>query len=207
MTPLLALLLSAAPEPDARLLTQELTAGVGVLGASYTAVGARLGDAFVMPTLTARGVFGGFVVEAGVSGTSPVTPARASFGVNGLARIGWSGARWSVVGGVFGQFAPEAKPTTLLLPSLRGEVSFGTVGLSLGVFDHLGLVPAHLSVELGPWSRGRFSLGWVAPLGLLATGSLTLIPGVDVRVTAFAFKLANTETAMVLVSGVLRGAR
>jgi hypothetical protein len=72
------------------------------------------------------------------------------------------------------------------------------------VFDHLGFVPTHLSVELGPWERGRFSVGWVAPLGLLVTGALRVAPGFEVRATAFAFKLANTESATLLVSGSFR---
>ncbi|MDP1919077.1 MAG: hypothetical protein Q8L14_22705 [Myxococcales bacterium] len=192
----IAMVLGASP-----LLDSEVSAGVGVLGTGYTGVGARLGDAFVTPSIGARGVFGNFVIDGAAFTSSPLRSARASFSGTASVRIGATGERWAVMAGVVGQYAPDARPRTLILPTLRGQVSFGQVGLSLGVFDLLGLVPAHLSVDFGPFTRGRFSVGWVAPVGLLASGELSIARGFGVRVTAFAFRLTNTETAMLVVSG------
>ena len=208
MTPLLlALVLSADPGPE-RLLESNVSAGVGVLATSYTVFGARLGEAGLLPTVTARGVFGGFVIEGGAYVASALMRGGTLLTVTGGARVGFSGQRWAVLAGVVAQAAPEATPALQVLPSLRAQVSFGQAGLSLGVFDHLGLVPAHLSVELGPFERrGGFSLGWVAPFGLIGAADVPITSGFGLRVTGFAYRLNNVESAMLLVSGTFGGAR
>jgi len=213
MTPLLlALVLAADPGPQ-RLLESQVSAGVGALGTSYTVFGARLGDAALLPTVTARGVFGGFVIEGGAFVATTLVREGTLLTLTGGARVGYSGERWAVVAGVVAQFAPEATPSLQVLPSLRAQVSFGQAGLSLGVFDHLGLVPAHLSVDVGPFTRapetgrGRFSLGWVAPLGLIGSADVPIASGFGLRFTGFAYRLNNVESAMFLVSGTFGGAR
>lgn len=203
LTTLMSGAVAAAP-----LLTNEVSAGVGVLGTGFTvARGVRLGDAHLTPTITARGLLGGFVIDGGLFTASPLSDGRTAFALNGALRLGYSGARWSVLGGVAAQVAPDARPAWRFLPTLRGSVSFGAVGLSLGVFDHLGTVPAHLSLDVHAWETARFSVGWVAPLGLIASGDLPIGRGFGLRLTAFAFRIANTESAQVLLSGTFGGAR
>jgi hypothetical protein len=200
---LLSIVLAAEP----RLLESNVSAGLGALGTSYTAFGARLGEGALVPTVTARGVFGGFVIEGGAYVSTPLLRGGTLLTVTGAARAGFSGERWAVLAGVVAQLAPEATPSLQLLPSMRAQVSFGQTGLSLGVFDHLGLVPAHLSVDVGPFANGRFSLGWVAPLGLIGSADVAITSGFGLRVTGFAYRLNNVESAMLLVSGTYGGAR
>jgi len=194
---LLAVLLSAdGGAARERLVSSEVSAGVGFLGAAYTMNGARWGDALLTPTVTARGVFAGFTVDGGAYLAGPLTPGGVALSVDAALRVGWTGRRWSLVGGVNLQWTPGAKPATSLLPTVRLDVDFGPVGLAVGVFDHLGLVPVHLDAKLG-----RFSLGWVAPIGLLAAADLELPDGFGLRLTGFAFKLGNAETAMLSLAG------
>ncbi len=206
MAPLLVGLLLAA-EPSGRLLDSHVAAGVGVLGSSYTVFGSRLGDTAFAPMLTARGVFSGFVVDGGVLVAAPLSRGGTLFSLTGTARVGWSGERWSIVGGLVAQLASEATPSTQLLPSLRAQLSFGKAGLTLGVFDVVGQVPLHLSVELGPFANGRFSVGWVAPVGLIASVEVWMTRDFGLRFFGFASRLGNVESAMGVVSVVYGGAR
>lgn len=203
---LVSLVAMAEPAPT-RLLDSHVSAGVGVLGASYTVVGARLGDPLLVPVVTARGVFGGFVVDGGGLVAAPVTRGGTGLSLTGALRAGWSGQSWSLLGGVVMQLAPEAVPSTQLLPTLRGQLSFGKAGVSVGVFDFVGQVPLHVSVELGPFTNGRFSLGWVAPLGVVASADLWVTPDFGVRLSGFGYRLGNVETAMGVVSVTYGGAR
>lgn len=194
---LLAVLLSAdGGAPRERLVSSEVTAGLGFLGASFTMTGARWGDFLLTPTVTARGVFGGFTVDGGAYLAGPLTSGGVALSMDAALRVGWTGRRWSLVGGVNVQWTPGAKPAAALLPTARLDVDFGPVGVALGLFDHLALVPAHLDAKLG-----RFSLGWVAPIGLIASADLELPDGFGLRVSGFAFKLGNAETAMLSFAG------
>lgn len=205
---LVSLVATAEPRPSsARLLDSHVSAGVAVLGASYTVFGARLGDALVTPVLTGRVVFGGFVVDGGAMVAAPVARGGAGLSVTGSLRAGWSGEAWSLVGGVVLQVTPEAVPSTQLVPTLRGQLSFGKAGVSVGVFDFVGQVPLHVSAELGPFANGRFSLGWVAPLGIIASADLWVTKDFGVRLAGFGYRLGNTETAMGLLSVTYGGAR
>lgn len=206
MAPFLVGLLLAA-EPSGRLLDSHVAAGAGVLGSSYTVFGSRLGDAAFTPMLTARGVFSGFVVDGGVLVTAPLSRGGTLFSLTGTARVGWSGERWSLVGGLVAQLASEATPSTQFLPSLRAQLSFGKAGLALGVFDVVGQVPLHLSVELGPFANGRFSIGWVAPVGLIASVEVWMTRDFGLRFFGFGSRLGNVESAMGVVSLVYGGAR
>lgn len=201
MTPLvLALCLTAEP----RLLANEVSAGVGVLGTSYTFTGGRLGETQLTPVVTARGLLGGATLEGGVL---LVLPTAGTTGVSftAAARLGWTGQRWSLLLGALMQWTADARPALQFLPTLRGSVDFGSFGLTLGVFDSLGLIPAHLSADVRV-GRGGFSVGYVAPIGALLSAQLPLDERFGLRVTAFAFKLLQTEVAMVTLSGTYGGA-
>lgn len=202
---LLGLLLAA--EPSGRLLDSQVTAGAGVLGTGYTVFGSRLGDASFVPLVTARGVFGGLVVEGGALVAAPLARGTTLVSFTGVARAGWSGERWSIVGGLVAQLASEATPVTQLLPSVRAQLSFGKAGLVLGLFDVVGQVPLHLSVELGPFANGRFSLGWVAPVGLVASVDVWLTKDFGLRFFGFGTRLGTVETAMGVLSLTFGGAR
>lgn len=205
---------SAAPE---RLLASEVTAGVGLLGSSYAQPGFRLGDAHVLPVVTARYLLGGFTAEAGVLLAAPVTRDGTAYSFTGSLRVGWTWRKWSVVAGALMQWADGAQqpdvhsvPTgaALLqwLPTLRVSGDFGRFGMSFGVLDHLGLVPAHLSFDLEHEGR-RFSLGWVVPVGLVATADLPVTQRFGLRFSGFAFKAFGAEMAMFTVAGTFGGGR
>lgn len=194
----------AAPLPPARLLRTEVTAGVGLLGSAYASPAARWGDLHLAPVVTGRVLLGGFTTEAGVLLAVPFEAATTGTALTAGLAVGWSGERWSLTAGALLQWADAARPAVQVLPQLRAAYDFGPVGLSLGVFDQLGLIPAHLSAftHLGPT---RLSLGWVAPLGLLAGADLELPRGFGLRVTGFLFKLAQSEFAMLTIAGTFGG--
>lgn len=205
MSPLVLLpLLVAASEP--RLLADEVSAGLGMLGTGYAAVGTRLGDAQLAPRVGGRVLWGGLVFEGGVLLVAPVTRDGAGLAVTAGLSLGWSGQRFCVVVGALGQWADGGKPVLQWLPTLRGSVDFGPFGLTLGVFDHLGLVPAHLSFDLRV-EGGMFSLGWVAPIGLLASLELPVGARLGVRVTGFAYTVGSAQFAMLAIAGTFGDAR
>jgi hypothetical protein len=190
----LALLLAAA-EPE-RLVSSEVSAGFGFLGASSTMRGARWGDFLWAPGLTGRGVFGGVTVDGSLLFAVPEAPLGVAPSWSGTLRAGWTGRRWLVQGGVAFGYTRGATPSWSVLPSLVGRYDFESIGVSAGVFDVAGLVPARLSAEFG-----RFSVGWIFPIGLMASGDLPLPDGFGLRVSGFAFKLGNAETAMLMFAG------
>jgi hypothetical protein len=205
MPPLVLLLVCAAGEP--RLLQDEVAAGVGLLGSGYTAVG---GTAVADPQLTVgvgyRMVWSGPTADLGVLVALPLTPDGTSLALTGALRVGWTGQRWSVLGGVLVQWAQDPKAPLSFLPTLHAAVDLGPCGLSAGVLDLLGLVPAHLSVDLKAKDIS-FSVGWVAPVGLLAALELPAWPGARARLTAFAYRLFQAEFAFLSVGVALGGAR
>lgn len=189
-----ALLAQPSPEPAPRLLATELAVGLGVSGQGYTYSGGRQGDLFVDRLVEARLVLGGFTYDTSASFPMETRPGGASTGVNAVARIGWTGERWSVVGGASLQFVPRAEPSRQWLPSLRASYSFGGWGLSAGLFDHYATAPAHLTLEVG-----NYGVGYVAPLGALATARFRLRDFFGVKVAAMAYRLFTTDVAMVTV--------
>lgn len=199
MTPLLlsAVVFSAAP--DTRLLAPEVSAGVGVLGTGYSQGSVRFGDAHLAPVVTGRYLFGGFTVEAGVLLAAPLAASTTASSVTGSLGLGWTGKKWNLTLGAALQWTAQTAPALQLVPQLRVSYDFGRVGATLGVFDQLGLVPAHLSgfTRLG---AARVSLGYVAPLGVLAGVDVPLTAGLGVRVTGFVFKLFQSEYAMLTLA-------
>lgn len=216
MTPLLLAVLLAAeapaveasappPAPD-RLVAPEVTAGVGFLGSSWAQPGIRLGDPQFTPLVTARYLLGGFTTDAGVLLSAPMTRDGVAFAFTGSLRVGWTWRKWSLVGGAVMQWASGATPSLQWLPSVRLSADFGPFGMTLGILDQLALMPAHLSFDLKQGAR-RFSIGWVAPIGLVAGADLPVTERFGLRFHAFAFKAFQAEVAMLTVSGTFGGGR
>jgi hypothetical protein len=189
-----ALLAQQPPATTPRLLDTELAVGLGVTGTGYAYEGGRRGDFFVDRLVDGRLVLEGFTFDTSASFPMETRPGGASTGVSAVARIGWTGRRWSVVAGASLQFVPLAEPSRQWLPSLRASYSFGGWGLSAGIFDHYAMAPAHLTLEVG-----NYGVGYVAPLGALLTARFRLRDFFGVRVAAMAYRLFNTEVAMVTV--------
>ncbi|MHB8872854.1 MAG: hypothetical protein ACYC8T_04140 [Myxococcaceae bacterium] len=184
------------PEPFVRLHADELSAGLGVIGQGYTFNGGRFGDLLVGGIVEGRLVWGsGFTVDGSLLVPVPTAGDGASGGFGVLARIGWTGERWSVVSGPSFQFVGRARPDGQWLPSLRATYLFSGWGLSAGLFDFYATVPAHLTLELGD-----FGVGYVAPIGALATARFRVGRSLGLKVGAMAFRLFNTEVAMVTVT-------
>lgn len=196
---------TAPPEPE-RLVAPEVTAGVGFLGSSYSQPGLRLGDAQLAPVVTARYLLGGFTTDAGVLLSVPLTTDGVALAFTGSLRVGWTWKKWSVVAGAVMQWASGATPAMQWLPSLRLSADFGPFGMTLGILDQLALLPAHLSFDLKQGPR-RFSIGWVAPIGLVAGADLPVTERFGLRFHAFAFKAFQAEVAMFTVSGTFGGGR
>ncbi len=215
MTPLLlAALLSASdvdakpdqPSTPARLLESRAEVQVGVLGSGYTVAGTRWGDALFTPALAGRYLLGGFLVDGTLQLDAPLAPGGVSTSAHTTLRVGWAGQRWAVHAGAFGLWAQEGRPRWQWLPTLRGEVAFESFGLSAGVFDHGGLVPLHLTLEL-PTKLGHASVGYVAPLGLLVGFSRPLTGALSLRAQAFVYRLMNTDQAAFTLGLAWGGAR
>jgi len=184
---------TAAPEP--RLESNVVEVGTGIFGAAYTATGARMGDTQWAVSARGRYLFGGLTGEAEVLALFPLTGNGAATSVALVPRIGWTAAHWTVVVGANVQLAPSAVPTASTVPSLRAHVRLTDgIGLSAGVFDYYGQVPFHLSAELGD-----YSVGWAAPLGLVASARWHLPAHLTLRVLGFVYRLYNQEAGMLSV--------
>lgn len=214
MSPLvLALLLGAdavaAPPPPTeteRLLASQVGVSLGITGSGYQVHGSRWGDTLFSPVVTARGVFKGFLVEGSVLGAFPVTSGGAATALTGLGRLGYVGQHFSLHVGATAQWANASTPAFQVLPSFRLEGSFGLAGLSVGLFDFHGQVPLHLSAEV-PTRFGHFSLGYVAPLGVVATADVPLTGALGVRAQAWAYQLFASQQALFTVGLTYGGAR
>jgi hypothetical protein len=181
-----------AGSPSSLLLKPELRGGVGAYGTGYTSRGARWGDALAAVTAEGRTLVGSFATELSAFVVAPMTPRGASASVTFVPRVGWSWERFAVLAGPSVQVVPGAQPVLQVLPSLRTQAKLGTLGLSLGVFDDAGQVPAHLSVDFQNWS-----VGYVAPLGARACARVAFAPHLSVVASGFAYRLFNTDVAML----------
>jgi hypothetical protein len=146
------------------------------------------------------------VFEGGVLLVAPVTRDGAGLSVTAGLAVGWSSRRFALVLGALGQWADGGKPLVQWLPTVRASVDCGPFGVTVGVFDHLGLVPAHLSFDLVV-DDATFSVGWVAPIGLLASLTVPVGARLGLRVTGFAYTVGSAQFAMLAVAGTFGDAR
>jgi hypothetical protein len=201
---------SAAPAPaevrEERLLSSRVEASLGIYGSGYTVAGGRWGDPLVMPGVSGRYLLGGFAVDGSVLAALPPLREGVSSGAYATLRAGYVGRRWAVHAGALGQWALEGKPQWQWLPSLRGEYAFDRFGISAGVFDHGGLVPLHVTLEI-PTHLGHVSLGYLAPMGALVGFSRPLSDTLSLRAQAFIVRLVNADQAFLTVGLAWGGAR
>lgn len=190
-------LLASVAQAEPRLLTPEASAGVGVLGIGYTATDGRWGDLFIAPDLAGRVLFGGVVLDGDLLLAAPTANNGARFGGTLTARVGWSGERWDILVGPVLSYAPSTTPALQILPSVKGQVSFGNWGLSAGIFDQHGLAIAHLSADIGD-----YSIGYVAPFGGRAAATFHLGSQFALRTEGLLVWAFNTQVAYLAVSGV-----
>ena len=159
--------------------------------------GGRFGDTFALGGVQATAGFGLLELEGNLHGLgSPVSNgARPAWG--GALRIGVRTGNFAARAGATLQLMGSGPAPAQWLPSLHAGWRSGRFGLSSGVFDGLGYVPAHLSAH---WEG--FSLGYVLPLGARAGAAFRVSPQLGLRVEAFAFALGSYQTALLTVAAV-----
>lgn len=195
MTALLAFLLTQSPGYEVR-------AGIAASGSSYVHAGGRWGDSVGRAFAECSSSLGKFAAEMGGAYALPLTPGGASGSFTATARLGLQGQAdgglsYRFTLGAVVQHAPAARPSAQLLPTMRARVATEELALRLGLFEHHGLLPLHLTADVGD-----FSLGWVLPMGVLGEARIRLTPRWKAVATAFAFRLANAEAAMLSISAV-----
>lgn len=187
-------LVTAPYAPPARVLTNEIHAELGVLTGGYSFHGGSWSDVFLAKGAGGHYLFGGFTVEASL--LSLVSLERDGPGPSSSlsARLGYTGERWSVVGGPVLQATYPGNPILQVLPSVRGRYAVGPVVVDAGLLDWNGMVPAHVGASYGP-----VGLAYVLPLGLRGHARIPLTARAGLQVEGYAFRLGNAHSAMLTV--------
>lgn len=208
---LLALTLSSAPGPaletatapsavePVRALAAELGTNLGVFTGGYAFDGGRWEDAYLANTSTARFLLGGLTLDGGLLSLLPLERGGPGLSTTLTARLGYTGERWSVVGGAVLGVGYSAEPLFQLLPSVKGLYRVGPVALEAGLFDAHGQVPAHLGAAYGP-----VALAYVFPLGGRARVDIPLAARAGLRVEGFVFQYGDVRTSLLSVGIVGR---
>ena len=171
-------------------------ADVGLVRTGLLAADSAWSDTFAVQALSGHVLLGGgFTLEGDALALQPFPiqlfprPGGAGASVTVGVRVGYTGERWSLVGGPLVGFAPGARPRLQVLPTLRALRHVGPVILHAGLLDVHGLVPAHLSVS---WKN--VGLGYVPPVGARAWARLPLRPTVALRLEGFLYRLAGIQS-------------
>ncbi|MCY1018969.1 hypothetical protein [Pyxidicoccus sp. MSG2] len=208
---LLGLALSSAPIPGhetatapstvetPRALAAELGTAVGLFTGGYAFAGGRWEDAYLANTSSARFLLGGFTLDGGLLSLLPLERGGPGGSTTVTARLGYTGERWSVVGGAVVGLGYTARPLLQVLPSVKGLYRVGRVDLEAGIFDANGQVPAHLGASYGP-----VGLAYVFPLGARARVDIPLAARAGVRLEGFVFQYGDVRTSLVTVGIVGR---
>ncbi|MFP2928938.1 hypothetical protein ACLESO_27820 [Pyxidicoccus sp. 3LG] len=202
---LLTFALSSAPGPARetaplpRALTAELGTGVGVFTGGYAFAGGRWQDAYLANTTTARYLLGGFTLDGGLLSLLPLERHGPGGSTTLTARLGYTGERWSAIGGAVLGFGYTSEPHFQLLPSVKGLYRVGPVALEAGLFDAHGQVPAHLGA-----SYGLVGLAYVFPLGARGHVEIPLAARAGIRVEGFVFQYGDVRTSLLTVGVVGR---
>lgn len=180
---------------DARALPASgLNLDLGALSSGYNHVGGTSWEPFAAQALSGHVLLGGFTLDAGLLSLVPLQRDGASGSLTLTLRAGYTGERWSLVGGPVLNWGYTAQPALQVLPSLRALVHVGPVDLHAGLLDLHGLVPAHLGASY----RG-VGLAYVVPLGARAWVHLPLSAHLGLRVEGFAFRLGTARSAWLTV--------
>lgn len=200
---LLVLALSQTPPTEERLRRTELSLGATGVGTAYTFRGGRFGDFSFGPDIRATGLIRGFTLQGSFLYSVPYDSTGATAASTLTGRIGYTGQRFQILGGAVVQVAPGAAPAMQLLPSFRGEAKFTErLRFSAALFELHGFVPLQLA-----WEQDDFFLGYAAPLGVTAGFRTRISEELQLDVRAVAFRLYNTELALISISGVAGAAR
>jgi hypothetical protein len=182
-----------AGEP-ARALETELGTGLGLFTGGYAFEGGRWEDAYLANTTAARFLVGGLTLDGGLFSLVPLERGGPGASTALTARLGYTGQRWSVVGGAVIGLGYTAEPPFQLLPSVKGLYRVGPVALEAGLFDAHGQVPAHLGASYGP-----VGLAYVFPLGGRARVDIPLARRAGLRVEGFVFQYGGARTSLLSV--------
>lgn len=190
------------PAPSGRRLALPDTAlhvDVGALSSGVVHGGGAWLDAFATQAVSGHLVLGdsphgGFTLDGGVLSLVPLQRGGASASLTLTARAGYTGERWSLVGGPVLGVAYTAKPALQVLPSVKALYRVGPVDLHAGLLDLHGLVPAHVGAS---WHG--LGLAYVLPLGARAWASFPLSSALSLQVEGFAFRLGSAQSAMLTV--------
>jgi hypothetical protein len=186
---------SPPPAPTMRaLLGAELHVDLGALTGGYTLGDGAWMEPFAAQALAGHVLFGGFTLDGGLLSLEPLRPGGPGASLTLTARVGYTGERWSLVGGPVLGLAYSARPGLQVLPSVKALYRVGPVDLHAGLLDLHGLVPAHLGAS---WKG--LGLAYVLPLGARAWASIPLNPALNLRVEAFAFRLGTARSALLTV--------
>ncbi|PTL83199.1 hypothetical protein [Vitiosangium sp. GDMCC 1.1324] len=180
--------------PTRALPDSELHVDLGALTGGYTHGDGAWMEPFASQAASGHLLLGGLTLDGGVLSLVPLQRGGAGASLTLTARVGYTGERWSLIGGpVFG-IAWSAQPALQVLPSLKALYRVGPVDLHAGVLDVHGLVPAHVGAS---WKG--LGLAYVLPLGARAWANIPLTSSLGLRVEGFAFRLGIAQSAMLTV--------
>jgi hypothetical protein len=207
--PLLLLALVTAPlaraqssgEPSRALPESQLRLDVGALASGYTVVGGSTWDGFAVQALSGHKRWGGFTLDADVTSLVPLEAHGPGASLSLTVRAGYTGERWSLVGGPVLNLGYTALPALQVLPSLKALYRLGPVDLHAGLFDAHGLVP----LDVGASFKG-VGLAYVLPLGARAWVDVPLTRYLDLHVEGFAYRLVTAQSALLTVGLALHPA-
>ncbi|MCP3099626.1 hypothetical protein LZ198_12185 [Myxococcus sp. K15C18031901] len=178
----------------------ELSTGGGLLTGGSTFDHGRTGDTYLASVTTARYLLGGFTLDGGLQSLLPLEQGTRGGRTRLSARLGYTGARWSLVVGAVLGLAYTAHPHFEALPTARGLYRLGdTTALEAGLFDAQGQLPGHVGVS---W-RG-LGLGYVFPLGGRARWDIPVAPRASLRLEGALFQHRDVRTTLVTLGVVGR---
>ncbi len=183
--------------PAPRVLVNELHVEAGLLSGGYSFAGGSWSELFFANSTQGHYLYGGFTAEAALLSLTPLRGHGPRPSLAASVRLGYTGERWSVLGGPVLQATYPGSPIVQVLPSVRALYQVGPVLLDAGLLDKQGMVPAHVGASYGP-----VGLAYVLPLGARAHARLPLLSRVSLHVEGFYFRLGSARSAMFTVGVV-----
>ncbi|MCE9671010.1 hypothetical protein LY474_24680 [Myxococcus stipitatus] len=180
----------------------ELSTGAGLFTGGGTFDHGRTGDTYLASVTTARYLLGGFTLDGGLQSLLPLERGTRGGRTRLSARLGYTGARWSLVVGAVLGLAYTTQPHFEALPSARGLYRLDdTTALEAGLFDAQGQLPGHVGAA---W-RG-FGLAYVFPVGGRARVDIPVAPRASLRLEGALFQHRDVRTSLVTLGVVGRPA-